>query len=217
MRLVGAPDLLALHGADVPPDPDAVIALGDVAPEGADVVWRATPGDAVPGTRTIAPDGAGLWRRAPLPAADALFALPPAAAGAGVLVAGGEQAARDAAVAALDAAGVTARAVALPGPGALAGAAVVVLAGSPAEPLGALAAPALAAGRLLVAPRAEPAFGFAAGVDHLAYDDADELARLAVAAHRHPDAFAPVAVLGRIAAEAHRASAVLARLAADLA
>ena len=93
---------------------------------------------------------------------------------------------------------------------------MVVLAGPPGEPLGALAAPALAAGRLLVAPRAEPAFGFAAGVDHLAYDDTDELARLAVAAHRHREAFAPVAVLGRVAAEAHRASAVLARLAADL-
>ena len=90
--------------------------------------------------------------------------------------------------------------------------------GAPGAPLPALVAPALAAARgCCVAPRAEPAFGFAAGVDHLAYADPEERARLAVAAVRHADAFAPLAALGRIAAEAHRASVVLARLAEDLA
>ena len=216
MRLSGPPELLALHGADVPAEPDGLVWLGDEPAEAAGVVWRATPGDAAAGVRTIAPGGAGLWRRAPLPAADALFGLPAARGDAGVLVAGGATDARADAVAALTAAGVEARAVAVPAPPDLVGAALVVLVGTPGEPLGALAAPVLAAGRVLVAPRAAPAFGFAAGVDHLAYHDTDELARLAVAAHRHREAFAPVAILGCVAAEAHRASTVLARLAADL-
>jgi hypothetical protein len=218
MRLVGAPELLALHGADVAAAAGPVVALGD-EPAGAasvDVVWRATPGDAAPGVRTIAPGGAGLWRRAPLPAADALFELP-AADGEGVLVVGGAGEERDAAVPALEHAGGTARAVERPSVADLAAARVVVVVGAPGAPLPALVAPALAAARLLVAPRADPAFGFAAGVDHLAYADSEELARLAVAALRHADAFAPLAALGRIAAEAHRASVVLARLADELA
>jgi hypothetical protein len=180
-------------------------------------VWRATPGDAAPGVRTIAPGGAGLWRRAPLPAADALFALPPAGPHAPIIVIGGDDEGRTAAVRALEDAGAEAWAVALPSPEALAAAAVVALVGTAGEPLPFLAAPALAAGRILIAPRSVPAFGFGAGVDHLAYRNAEELARLALAAHRHPYAFAPLAILGRLAAEAHRASTVLARVAADLA
>jgi hypothetical protein len=91
----------------------------------------------------------------------------------------------------------------------------VALAGTAGAPLPSLALPALAAGSLLLAPRAEPAFGLAAGVDHLAYAHPDELARLALAAVRYPEAFAPVRALGRLVAEPHRASVVLARLAAD--
>ena len=208
MRLVGTAARLALHGGPVPPGERPLVALGgeavsgrgeaapgggapvrgggEAVPAGApDVVWQAAPADAVPGVRTIAPGGAGLWRRAPLPAADALFALP-LAGGAGVLVAGGDARQRDAAMAALAAAGTEARAVVLPAPADLAAAAVVAAVGEPGAPLPALALPVLAAGALLLAPRAEPSFGLAPGVDHLPYADPDELARLAVAAVRHP-------------------------------
>ena len=230
MRLLGAPKVLALHGAEVPRGVTPVIAMGDDGggatasgvetrpwnAEAVDVVWRATPGDALAGVSTIAPGGERLWRRAPLPAADSLFDLP-AGTGEGVLVVGGDLERRGAAVAALTAAGTPARARELPTVPELVGAAVVVILGEPGAPLPSLVAPTLAAGRLAVAPRAEPDFGFAAGVDHLRYRDPEELTRLAVAALRHPDAFAPIAALGRIAAEAHRASTVLARLATDLA
>jgi hypothetical protein len=242
VRLVGAPEVLALHGAELAGGPTPVIAMGDElamgsgagdaggrrdgraeagdteteGPASVDVVWRATPGDAVEGVRTIAPGGGRLWRRAPLPAADALFELP-AGGGEGALVVGGGEEQRAAAVEALAATATSARAVELPSVAELAAAVVVVVVGEPGAPLPALTAPALAAGRLAVAPHAEPDFGLAAGVDHLAYRDPEELARLTVAALRHPDAFAPIAALGRIAAEAHRASLVLARLATDLA
>jgi hypothetical protein len=236
VRLVGSPERLALHGGSVPPGATPVLALAPSAPAdaapsaptggspggaqsapaggvpSADVVWCAAPADAVPGVRTIAPGGTGLWRRAPLPAADALFALP-LATGSEVLVAGGEAGQREAALAALGAVGIEARAVALPAPADLAGAAVVAAVGEQGAPLPALALPALAAGALLLAPRADPSFGLAPGIDHLPYAHPDEMARLALAALRHPAAFAPVRALGRASAEAHRASVVLARLA----
>ena len=165
VRLVGTAARLALHGGPVPPGERPLVALGgeavsgrgeaapgggapvrgggEAVPAGApDVVWQAAPADAVPGVRTIAPGGAGLWRRAPLPAADALFALP-LAGGAGVLVAGGDARQRDAAMAALAAAGTEARAVVLPAPADLAAAAVVAAVGEPGAPLPALALPVL--------------------------------------------------------------------------
>lgn len=194
-----------------------MLALGDSPPvAGAALHWRATPGDATPGTPTVAPGGAGLVSRAPLPVADAHFDLADGAAGAGALVVGGDESARAAAVGAIRAAHVDARAVDGLDSDGLAACAVVVVIGAPGEPLTRLAFPALAAGRLLVAPRAAPSFGSLAGVDHLAYAHAEELARLAVAATRFPEAFAPLRTMGRLAAEAQRASVVFARMVESL-
>jgi hypothetical protein len=68
------------------------------------------------------------------------------------------------------------------------------------------AAPAfavLAAGRLLVLRRAEPAYGLLAGVDHLAFDGDREAAAYADAAVSFPAAFAPIVAMGRLAAEVY--------------
>jgi hypothetical protein len=213
MRVAGSPEVLALHGPDSTSAGEPLVCLGDIPPrQGAAVHWRATPGAATPGVRTVAPGGGGLWRRAPLPAADGLFDLADGSLAAGALVAGGDGPAREAAVGAIRAAGLDARAVDTVTAEALAACGVVVVVGEADQPLDRLAFPALAAGRLLVAPRAAPAFGLLAGIDHLAYGHPEELARLAVAATRFPEAFAMLRGMGRLAAGAQRASAVLARV-----
>jgi len=204
------PTMSPLPTAASPPTSSSAATSASFLPT---AVWRSAPGDAVPGVWTVAPGGDGLWRRAPLPAADGLFALPPG--GHGVLVCGAGDAA--AAVARLERQGLAARAADRPTPAALGAAAVVAVLGETGAPLPAIVLAALAAGRLVVAPRAEPAFGLAPGVDHLTHGDLEELAELADAAARHPAAFAPLAALGRLAAESARASTVYGRIAADLA
>lgn len=86
-------------------------------------------------------------------------------------------------------------------------AAVVVLAGA----RGAFAV--LAAGRVLVAPRAAPSFGLLAGIDHLAYDSDREAAAYADAAVSFPAACEPIAAMAALTAESRRASTVYGRLA----
>ncbi len=72
----------------------------------------------------------------------------------------------------------------------------------------------LAAGRLLVAPRARPSFGLLAGIDHLAYDDPREAAAYAAAAATFPQAFEPVRAMATLSVQ--WASAVYGRLATPL-
>lgn len=206
-------------------EPDVVLELlepGDTAHGawGSDrskrAVWRADPGNAHPGLPTVAPGGRGLWRTAPLPAADRLFTLR-GRRGQGVLVVGEDAAERAGAVQRLIDRRVPARAPDAPGLEDLAAAAVVAVVGTPGTPLPAVAFAVLAAGRLLLAPRAHPAFGLAPGVDHLAHGSADELAQAAGSACAFPEAFALVAAMGGLAADAQRASLVYGRVAADLA
>jgi hypothetical protein len=64
-----------------------------------------------------------------------------------------------------------------------------------------------AAGRLMIAPRAEPSYGFQAGVDHLAHSSPDELAALLHMISLHPGAFEIIAAMGRVTAQARSASA----------
>jgi hypothetical protein len=197
-----------------------VFALGDAAaPDaGATVVrWREAPaGDGAPGERLIAPGGEGLWRRAPWPAADALFAHA-GSPGSGALVVGPEEP-RARLLAELEERGTPGLGAELLDAEALLAADVVVLLGAlgPREPLVASAPAVLAAGRVLVAPRADPAFGLHAGIDHLAFSDQHQAAQYVDAALRHPEAFESIRAFATQAAEAHRASRVYARLAADL-
>lgn len=191
--------------------PDTVIAIETPPPEGPwqTIAWGA-PGDRRVGT------GADAWRRAPLPAADALAALR-SRRGAGVLVVGHEHPARDSALEALRESGVDARGVASLSSEALEAAAVVALLGEPGEPLPAPAPAVLAAGRLLVAPRAEPTFGLVPWSDHLPYDNLNDLVWAAGAVHSFPEAFESIVAMGVVAAAAHRASAVYGRLAIEAA
>lgn len=176
--------------------PGTVIALGARAPDGP---WR-----------TIA--WAAGDRRATLPAADSLASLR-ARLGTGVLVVGSEEAARESALVKLGARRVEASGAERLTRAGLEGAAVVALLGAPDAPMPDGAAAVLAAGRILVAPRADPAFGMLPWSDHLPYENEDELACSADVAQSFPEAFESIVAMGILAAEAHLASAVYGRLA----
>jgi hypothetical protein len=89
---------------------------------------------------------------------------------------------------------------------ALAAADVVVVAGLHGAPLPDAAWDALAAGCLLVAPRAVPACGLEPGIDHLSADTDGGLADLAALATSFPASFEPVVAMGRVMARARLAS-----------
>jgi|SRR5215204_2557147 len=89
---------------------------------------------------------------------------------------------------------------------ALAAAAVVVLAGEVGAPLPDVAWDVLAAGRLLVVPRANPAYGLEPGIDHLAGGSDHELADKAAMAATFPEALEPVMAMGRLMARARAAA-----------
>lgn len=209
VSVVGSPEDLGLASGEA--GGDLVVLLGDApAPDGADperCVRLAAHGD----ERLVAPAGSGLWRRAPWPAADDLLAAPPSTSGAPVLVVGAGALAE-----VLAARGVPAEHADRLDRERLLAASAVLFGGSPGEPLPAHAPAVLAAGRVLIVPRAEPGFGLLPAIDHLAYEDDVAAAQLADAAFTYPDAFESIRALGRIAARAHLASTVYARWAVDV-
>jgi len=202
-----------------------IVVLGVAHSTGADVVWldgsaeasESSAASASPQARVIAQAGDGLWRRAPWPAADALFDLGPPDAGAGVLVAGGDEQRRDDLRATLTRGGVPVIARERLTIADLRATAVVILPSAPEAPLPARAIAVLAAGRLLVTARCRPAFGLQSGIDHLAAATNGEAARMAGAALRFPRAFSSLRAFARLAAAPHRASLVYRRLLADVA
>jgi hypothetical protein len=103
--------------------------------------------------------------------------------------------------------GIEAAAAEAPLGDALAAATVVVLAEEQQMPLPPLAWEVLEAGRLLVAPRAAPAYGLRPGIDHLAGGSDHELADLAALAATFPGALEPVVAMGRLLAQLRNASA----------
>jgi hypothetical protein len=232
--IVADPDTAALHGLDgtfewgtartfEPQErapltdwgPDTVVGIVTPPPDGP---WRTIAWDHSSGgasrPRRVGSSGTGLWRRAPLPATDALADLRDEK-GVGVLVVGGEEADRESAEKKLRARAVPVRVAQRLTRSELASVAVVAMLGEPGDPLPPAAPAVIAAGRLLVAPRAEPAFGLLPWIDHLPYDYVDDLARSADAAQSFPEAFEAIAAMGVVAAEAHLASAVYGRLAID--
>jgi hypothetical protein len=234
VAIVADPDTAALHGLDGsfewgtartfgPEDgavltdwaPDTVIGIGMPPPDGPwrSIAWHEPAGDASP-PRRVATSSTGVWRRAPLPASNGLADLRDSR-GAGVLVVGGEEAERESAEQKLRARDVPVSVAVRLTRAELASAAVVAMLGEPGEPLPSAAPAVLAAGRLLVAPRAEPAFGLLPWIDHLPYEHLDELACSADAAQSFPEAFEAITALGVVAAQAHLASAVYGRLAID--
>ena len=211
--------------------PDAVVAIGGA--EAAEVEpsrlvrWLAAPpGGSAEGpstgpwgssARVIAPGGEGAWRRSPLPVNDEVFAPHGAGDGRGVLVAGGSAERRTAMVDSLHGRRVEAAARERLERSDLSRVAVVVLLGDPGAPLPGEAMAVLAARRVLVAPRADPAFGLFPGIDHLAYESDYEAAQYADPVATDPSAFEALRAMGAVAAHRHRASVVYGRLAIDLA
>jgi hypothetical protein len=223
IAVAGDPADVALAGTEAASDTELVVLLGAApAPAGADpdrcvrlldgpvAGERSSAGDG----RLVATAGDGLWRRAPWPAADALLAAPPPPADAGVLIVDPSGASELAAR--LAERGVPAQEAARLDSGRLLAAAVILFAGAPGEPLPAHAPAVLAAGRVLVVPRAEPSFGLLPAVDHLSYDDDVAAAQYADIAFTHGDAFESTRAMGRIAVRAHLASEVYRRWAVDL-
>ena len=229
LAILAEGDLAALHGLDgrfpwgeartyAPGDaalwgwgPDTVISVaGSPVPDGP---WRAIHFGSG-GTRLVSADAADAWRRTPLPASDALADLRQSA-GSGVVVTGGTEAARSSTLTKLRGRHVDALGLASLTRQALAQAAVVAILGTPGAPLPAGATAILAAGRVLMVPRAEPAYGLLAWSDHLPYENEDDLVRTADAAQTYPAAFEPIVAMGIVAAEAHLASSVYHRLAVD--
>jgi hypothetical protein len=188
--------------------PGAVIALRESPPPGpwASIAWG------VAGDRHVGIDGG--WRLAPLPASDALVALR-ARSGSVLVVTGGNEAARASAIEKLRSRRVEARAVPTLTIGELEDAAVVAVVGATDSPLPDVAPAVLAAGRILVAPRAKPSFGFVPWSDHLPYENEDEMVCAADMAYTYLEAFGVIADMGSLAAEAHLASRVYGRLAID--
>ena len=174
----------------------------------ADVMWLSRA--ATDGGRVIAPSGEGLWRRAPWPAADDLFKWQPD--GNGILVVGDDEVL----LGRLRDEGADVVAADTLGPGDLGAAGVVVFPGAAGEPLPAEAPAVLAAGRILVTTPRSPDFGLRPGIDHCVGPSSGDLADLALSATGHPRAFESMRAYGRVAAERHRASRVLAALATDL-
>jgi hypothetical protein len=190
--------------------PATVIGLDGMPPEGP---WRTIDFEAG-GGRSVSTTAPGAWRRALLPAADDLMELQPHV-GTGVVVAGGPEAERESVAGKLRSLSVDVRAVPWLTRDDLARAAVVALLGSTGQPPPPGATAVLAAGRVLLLPRAEPAFGLLAWSDHLPYENEDDLVRTADAVQTYPEAFEPLVALGALAVEAHLASAVYPRLAVD--
>jgi hypothetical protein len=239
LRILGDERALELAGLAAPAQgapggPDGpTVHLGPTT-EPADVIWLSTPhpgegrtpdGGVTGPARVIATGGRGLWGRAPWPARDELFELPPPPAARALVVSADPerrgQVLEKLAARGLPAAGATALSAA-----DLAAASVVALLGdagaaTPEAPAAAAAMPGeapavLAARRVLLAPRCQTTFGLLPGTDHLAFGTDDDVVQYADAVLTHPESFAPLQALGARTAERHRASLVYACLADEL-
>ena len=149
--------------------------------------------DAGGGAVSSLPPGDGLWRRAPWPAADALFDLPRRPARPRLLV-GAEAGLREAVAERAAARGVALTQADRLDAAALAAASCVILAESPGGALPARAFAVLAAGRLLIVPRLDTTFGLEDGLDHLEFADPDEAVTAVEAFAADPDAFGRIRV-----------------------
>jgi len=211
VTLLGDPADLDLAGPEVAARRGATLALqlvrAGAAPREDALSWDAA-------TATIT-GAAGVWRRLPWPAGTRAFDLPAPSAHA-ALVAGPEALAgpigerlreRGLPVAVRERADLD----------AIAAASVVCLPVAEGAPPPAEAMAVMAAGRLLVTGRCDPAFGLQPGIDCFMEPSEDGAAQRVEAALRWPEAFEVPRALARVAAERQRAEAVLHRLAVDAA
>lgn len=212
MSLLAGPEDRELVDGTVPDG--LTVAFGDhpAAGDGALVRFADAPGEGA--ELRVAPSGAGLWRRAPWPAGDALFEAPAPVDGAAVLVVHGDEGRRVEHAAKLTAHGLTpSHAPRLRRADLERVATVIFLDDDRGFP--ALAPAACAAARLVIVQRPEPLFGLQDGVDCFVADD-DRSVVLAQTAGHAPQAFEVMRSLARLAVRAQRASALYERLALDL-
>ncbi len=210
--LAGAEDRELVDGTV----PDSLtVAFGDHPAAGCDGVlvrFAHAPGEGA--ELRVAPSGDGLWRRAPWPAADALFDVSAPVDGAAVLVVHGDEGRRVEHAAKLTAHGLTpSHAPRLRRVDLESVATVIFLHDDRGFP--ALAPAACAAARLVIVQRPEPLFGLQDGVDCFVADD-DRSIVLAQTAARASQAFDVMRSLARLAVRSQRASALYERLALDL-
>ena len=165
--------------------------------------------------RRVATTGDGLWRRAPWPVNDALFDLAEPSPGDGAVVVGGDPAPRADIAGRLAARGLHARERPRLTAADLAEVAMVIYVPT-TDPLPVDAMAVLAARRLLVTGRCEPAFGLRPSLDHLVAVNPDQAVLHAIVALAHWDAYTAIRAWGALSARGHRASDVLPTLAADL-
>jgi hypothetical protein len=212
IAVLAEPDAAWLCGLPQrPADPELTVVLGEEeeAPASPWLLWSERP----PELR-LGQDGSP-WRRAPWPAADALFELELPASPV-VAVAVEDERRRAGLVERLDGRADTVACERLSAD-ALRQASVVIMAASSPELFPARAFAVLAAQRVLVIDRMPAAFGLLDGRDHLQVRSDDDASQAALSVVRHPDSFHWMRTLGALAAGRHRASSVYPRLAADLA
>lgn len=208
MSVTGDERALSLAGREAPDG--LVVLLGDdcEAQQDAPVVRFGTR--ARDGERLVSvDDDPAPWRRAPWPVADGLFGLdgaPPQA----VLAVGVDDEAAAKLAGARGLAVTRTEQLTVDG---IAAHGALVLGGSPFPAEGFCA---LAAGRIVVFLGATVRFGLHDGLDCFFAGHVDQALAALEAAAADPEAFAPVAAAGRLAAEHHRASRSLARLATDI-
>jgi len=221
LAVSGDAESLALAGMLGVDGGEVLVLLGDAAaPTNADAIrWHDGSPGAGQSERQIAPEGDGLWRRAPWPAADALFELPLPGGPQPVLVAGGRDSWRAQLSDAIRSRGITVSDEPRLTATALERAASVLLlpsAGVAGEALPLEAMAVLAARRLLIVPRCRVAFGLQPGIDHLQFALSTQAADLVESQRRQPQAYAAMRAWGTFAARRHRASDVYRALALDL-
>lgn len=219
VRLIGSPADLGLAAVENGDGEGLVVALGETcrAPAAVRFLDHAPQDDAAAGERLIAPAGAGVWSHAPWPAADTLFDLAAGLPGETAVLAGDRDGLRGTLLSDAVERGMELEIVDRLDPDALRRAACVVLLDAEPVALPALAPAVLAAGRVLIAPRADITFGFQAQLDHLQFDAPERALDLAQSVLARPEAFERVRRWGLLGAERHRATRVYQRLAADVA
>ena len=213
IAVLAEPDAVWLCGLpERPAEPELTVVLGhaEAAPPSPWLRWREQPPELFLGQGDESP-----WRRAPWPAADALFTLElPRTPLVAVAVEGERR--RAGLVGRLDGDADTIACQRLT-PDALQQASVVIMAADPPELFPARAFAVLAARRVLVIDRMPTTFGLLDGRDHVQVRGDDEASQVALSVVRHPESFHWMRTLGALAAERQRASSVYPRLAADLA
>jgi len=208
-------------GPGARPNCDVVVELAGARAgesEATSVDWLDRAPEAATAARrclVIAPGGERLWRRRPLPVGQACFDLPLPRRPSAVVV-GPDSPRRRQLVERASSVGVEMDVADRLSLSVLGRASSVALLAETDEVVSPWSFCVLAARRLLLTPAHQIGFGLRHGIDHLQFNDPDELASLLRSAQVHPNLFEPLRVSGEDAAERRRTATVLGTLVGDL-